>query len=309
MVRLSKLLLNTPVFGYVIPHIFRFGSLQCHVSSSFRLFNFVQGSHSNFTVPGGCLNYILDYKMAVKLLESGAHGTTDYRVFFTDENGRTISPWHSIPYKCSSSGLYNMVVEIPRHTTAKMEISTTLENNPIKQDVLKNGSLRYLDCPYYWNYGAIPQTWEAPVPYGANDPAFKGISLVGDNDPVDVVDVSQTTIPSGSIVQVKVVGALALVDEGEIDWKMFVVRKDDPNFADINDLADIDRVYPGTTTGVMEFFRWYKTPKGKPLNKFLDGKNFVGSAEAVTILEEMHESYLKLLRGELRADGLWVPNV
>ncbi|EDO08636.1 inorganic pyrophosphatase family protein [Babesia bovis T2Bo] len=298
MVRISHLLLNTPLFGYVIPHMFRIGSLQCKIASTSHLFDYSQASISSLIVP--------DVNMEIQTMETGGRGTTEFRMFFA-EKGRKVSPWHGIPYKCTTSGLYNMVVEIPRHTTAKMEIATTLEGNPIKQDVLKDGSLRYLDCPYYWNYGAIPQTWEAPIEYGLHDPAFNGMSLIGDNDPVDAVDVSQTTVASGSVVQVKVVGALALVDEGEIDWKMFVVRSDDPHFSEINDLSDIDRVYPGTTTGVMEFFRWYKTPKGKPLNKFLPGKNFVGAAEAVKVLEEMHESYLKLIRGELDAGELWVP--
>ncbi|GFE55138.1 inorganic pyrophosphatase [Babesia ovis] len=300
MVRVSRLLINTPVFGYILPHIVRFGSWQCHISSNAQLFDIAQGYNSALNSP--------DFTMDIKAMEEGASGTPEFRVFFT-ENGRKISPWHSIPYKCGTSGLFNMVVEIPRHTTAKMEIATKLENTPIKQDLLKDGSLRFLDCPYYWNYGAIPQTWEAPILYGHGDPAFKGMSLVGDNDPVDAVDVSQTTLPRGTVVRVKVVGALALVDEGEIDWKVFVVREDDPHFGEINDIGDIDRVYPGTTTGVMEFFRWYKTPKGKPLNQFLPGKNFIGRDEANKVVEEMHESYLKLLRGELSADGLWLPKV
>lgn len=36
-----------------------------------------------------------------------------------------------------------MVVEIPRGTNAKLEMSTSEEGNPIKQDV-KNGKLRYV---------------------------------------------------------------------------------------------------------------------------------------------------------------------
>ncbi|GBE61050.1 inorganic pyrophosphatase [Babesia ovata] len=274
-------------------------TLQWQVSRGANTFTSLQAFRSDLSAHGNA--------MKPTLSDSGARGTLEYRGFFRDENGKTISPWHSIPYKCPSSGLYNMVVEIPRHTTAKMEIATNLENNPIKQDVLKCGNLRFLDCPYYWNYGAIPQTWEAPIPYGTDDPHMKELALVGDNDPVDAIDVSQTTMPFGSVVQVKVVGALALVDEGEIDWKMFVVRSDDPHFDDIKDLDDIDRIYPGTTTGVMEFFRWYKTPKGKPINKFLAGKTFVGRDEAVKILEEMHDSYKKLLSGELSAGSLWVP--
>ena len=54
-----------------------------------------------------------------------------------------------------------MIVEIPRGTSAKMEISPGGSLNPIKQDV-KNGKLRIVDdvypyTGYIWNYGAFPQ--------------------------------------------------------------------------------------------------------------------------------------------------------
>ena len=54
-----------------------------------------------------------------------------------------------------------MIVEIPRGTSSKMEISPGSALNPIKQDV-KNGKLRVVDdvypyTGYIWNYGAFPQ--------------------------------------------------------------------------------------------------------------------------------------------------------
>jgi len=54
-----------------------------------------------------------------------------------------------------------MIVEVPRWTNAKMEISTEEPFNPIKQDI-KKGRLRYVrNCfphhGYIWNYGAFPQ--------------------------------------------------------------------------------------------------------------------------------------------------------
>eukprot|EP00920_Eleutheroschizon_duboscqi_P039062 GHVT01093954.1.p1 GENE.GHVT01093954.1~~GHVT01093954.1.p1 ORF type:complete len:402 (+),score=58.10 GHVT01093954.1:250-1455(+) len=71
-----------------------------------------------------------------------------------------ISPWHDVPLY-ASNGLLSMVVEIPKFATAKMEINTKLPGNPIIQDI-KNGALRHYRGPIYWNYGALPQTWENP---------------------------------------------------------------------------------------------------------------------------------------------------
>ena len=54
------------------------------------------------------------------------------------------------------------MIEIPRDTKAKLEISKEEEFNPIKQDV-KAGKLRFVEGPpsrpggYMWNYGAFPQ--------------------------------------------------------------------------------------------------------------------------------------------------------
>jgi hypothetical protein len=47
-----------------------------------------------------------------------------------------ISPWHDIPMKPEGSELdvFNAVIEITRNTTAKMEVETTKEHNPIVQD-------------------------------------------------------------------------------------------------------------------------------------------------------------------------------
>ena len=75
----------------------------------------------------------------------------------------TLASWlHDIclqPYNAKPE-VFNMVVEIPRHTHAKMEISMSVDKNPIIQDV-KKGKLRFLRnvFPNYgvpFNYGALP---------------------------------------------------------------------------------------------------------------------------------------------------------
>jgi inorganic pyrophosphatase len=49
---------------------------------------------------------------------------------------KNISPWHDILMKPEDSELdvFNGVIEITRNTTAKMEVETTKEYNPIVQD-------------------------------------------------------------------------------------------------------------------------------------------------------------------------------
>lgn len=45
---------------------------------------------------------------------------------------------------CSTMHYIN---EIPRYTTAKMEVATGMAHNPIVQDINKNGSLRHYAGP------------------------------------------------------------------------------------------------------------------------------------------------------------------
>jgi inorganic pyrophosphatase len=87
--------------------------------------------------------------------------TLDHRVFI-EKDGVPLSPFHDIPlYANEQQTVLNMVVEIPRWTNAKLEISKEELLNPIKQDI-KKGKLRFVrNCfphkGYLWNYGAFPQ--------------------------------------------------------------------------------------------------------------------------------------------------------
>ncbi|MGZ7383107.1 inorganic diphosphatase, partial [Streptococcus pyogenes] len=76
---------------------------------------------------------------------------------------------------------FNFIVEIPKESSAKLEVATDESFTPIKQDT-KKGKLRYYPYNIHWNYGLLPQTWE--------DPSFANSEVegaLGDNDPVDVV--------------------------------------------------------------------------------------------------------------------------
>lgn len=122
----------------------------------------------------------------------GTLGNSDFRIKY-HENGQQISPWHDIPYK--DGDLYNTVIEITKFTKAKLEISTKEAFNPIAQDV-KKGKMRDYHGPIFWNYGAIPQTWENP------NIVHPEVRCIGDNDPIDVVEIGSAPIPMGTVVKV-----------------------------------------------------------------------------------------------------------
>lgn len=118
---------------------------------------------------------------SVSTEQAGEVATESFRLKFKGQSGN-ISPWHDIPLEGDAEGSYNMVVEIPKMTKAKMEVATKEENNPIAQDI-KKGNLRDYHGPIFWNYGCLPQTWEDP---NEEHPELK---VFGDNDPIDVVEI------------------------------------------------------------------------------------------------------------------------
>ena len=44
--------------------------------------------------------------------------------------------------------------------------------------------------------------------------------LQGDNDPVDVVEISSAAHKQGGVYKVKPLGVYAMIDDGELDWKV-----------------------------------------------------------------------------------------
>jgi len=231
------------------------------------------------------LNYSVD--------QSGESQTESYRLNYK-KDGKSISPWHDIPLS-DSDGTYNMVVEIPKYTKAKMEVATKEENNPIAQDI-KKGNLRDYHGPIFWNYGCLPQTWEDP---NVEHPELK---VFGDDDPIDVVEIGSKAIESGAVVTVKPLGVIAMIDDGELDWKVLAIQTDDPLAVEYN---DIDDVPAAVKDGIREWFRWYKTPDDKPLNGFGFDEKFLDVAETKKVIEETHEFWKKLRAGTADAGKLW----
>ncbi|KAK3260041.1 hypothetical protein CYMTET_30987 [Cymbomonas tetramitiformis] len=223
----------------------------------------------------------------IKLREEGDKGTLEYRVFFDTPEG-PISPWHKIPlYTSDDSSDCNMIVEIPKWTRAKFEISTKESNNPIKQDE-KKGVLR----DYKWgdmcfNYGAFPQTWEDPSDV-SEDTGHKG-----DDDPLDVIEVGARQLKTGEVVPVKVLGVLAMIDDGETDWKVLVIRKDDLLADKINDVDDLEVELPGAVGAIREWLRVYKLPEGKPENSFGLEEKAMPKEYAMKVIAETHELWAK----------------
>ena len=81
------------------------------------------------------------------------------------------------------------------------------------------------------NYGAIPQTWEDP------DHVDPNTNCKGDGDPIDVCEIGTKIHKRGSVIKVKVLGTLAMIDEGETDWKILAIDVNDELAPKLNDIG------------------------------------------------------------------------
>ncbi|CAL1531653.1 unnamed protein product, partial [Lymnaea stagnalis] len=265
--------------------------------------------------------------MAYSTVEKGYPNTESYRVFFNrssgddtiveelqklglnsagdtsrqvsgnnEENpdGIAISPFHDIPLVADAQNtIFNMVVEIPRWTNAKMEINKEEKLNPIKQDV-KNGKLRFVKnvFPYHgymWNYGALPQTFEDPAHITPET------GTKGDSDPIDVCEIGHKVHPRGSVIQVKILGAMCLIDEGETDWKVLAIDATDPLAPKLNDVSDIEIHCPGLIKATHDWFTYYKVPDNKPENQFAFNGEAKGKDYALQVIQESHSQWRALV--------------
>eukprot|EP00184_Porphyridium_aerugineum_P001697 CAMPEP_0184696008 /NCGR_PEP_ID=MMETSP0313-20130426/3443_1 /TAXON_ID=2792 /ORGANISM="Porphyridium aerugineum, Strain SAG 1380-2" /LENGTH=710 /DNA_ID=CAMNT_0027154555 /DNA_START=88 /DNA_END=2220 /DNA_ORIENTATION=- len=220
------------------------------------------------------------------------------RLFMKKKNFGPVNPLHDIPlFVDKEKGIYNMVVEIPRWTNAKLELKTKDQLSPIVQDE-KKGKKRFVHNVYpykgyIWNYGCFPQTWEDPTQVHMETGAL------GDGDPLDVCEVGSMVAAIGEVKPVKIIGVLGMIDEGEMDWKVLVIDVRDPMASKINDVEDLYHLMPGLVHATFSWFRTYKVPDGKAHNMFAFREQVQSKHYACEIIDECHQSWKKLIQGKV----------
>lgn len=138
-------------------------------------------------------------------------------------------------------GTVNAVVEIPTGSLAKWEVSPS--DGQLRIEV-KNGQPRIIQyLGYPGNYGMIPRSVLAK-------------EQGGDGDPLDVM-ILGPAVPRGSLVQIKLIGVIKMIDRGDIDDKLIAVMKDTPLYS-VNSMAELEQKFPGVSTILQTWFTNYK---------------------------------------------------
>jgi len=195
--------------------------------------------------------------------------------FFTFNNylySDSISIEKIFPFNLDNT--VNAFIEIPAGTIEKWEVSS--DGEIFKQELLKNGPRKIDYLPYPVNYGFIPQT------------ILSNISG-GDGDALDIIVIGPK-IERGSIVKVKVIGMIEMLDKGELDTKILsVLIKDGLKISEVDSLKDLKKNY----MGVLEIILiWFENYKGTNLKI----KNIVGKKRSIEEINLRHNDYLSEIK-------------
>lgn len=231
------------------------------------------------------------------IISIGTPLTTDYKIYIGYKLGDKIcilSPFHGINLypDYSNPSVVNMIIEIPQGTQEKMEINKEINLNPLMYDIRDN-KIRLVSYQakysafkgYPFHYGALPMTWEQKNHIDARTGKY------GDNDPIDAFDISSIGATSGTIKQVKILGAFAMIDGNETDWKLICIDINDPNANTYNDINDVPK---NILESIDDFLTNYKTPEGKGPNSFA-AKKIWNKFEAIEIVKEVHRYWFNLV--------------
>ncbi|MFZ5955111.1 MAG: inorganic diphosphatase [Nanoarchaeota archaeon] len=129
----------------------------------------------------------------------------------------------------------NAIIEIPKNSKIKYELDK-------KTGLLLLDRFLYSPVHYPGDYGFIPQTlWE-------------------DNDPLDILILTNEPVYPLTIVKIKVIGVLRMIDNNEKDDKIIAVYENDPRSKEINNIKDISK---HAILEIKHFFESYKELEGK----------------------------------------------
>ncbi|MEZ5046818.1 MAG: inorganic diphosphatase [Chitinophagaceae bacterium] len=175
-------------------------------------------------------------------------------------------PWHQVSYGNNAPQEVQAIIEISRGSKAKYEVDK--QSGLLKLD-------RVLHSSFYYpiNYGFIPQTY------------------AGDQDPLDILVLSQIDIEPLALVNAKVIGVLRMKDKG-VDDKIISVCAND---IAVQHISTLEELPPHLKQEIKHFFQRYKELE----NSDVVVEEYLPKSDAYGIIEESIEQYNKFIRPTL----------
>jgi inorganic pyrophosphatase len=173
-----------------------------------------------------------------------------------------LHPWHEVSIGNHSPELVNGIIEIPKNHRAKYELHK-------ESGMLKLDRVLYSSINYPANYGFIPKTY------------------CDDDDPLDILVMSQIEIVPMCIVEAKVIGVMSMIDGDEKDDKIIAVAANDMS---VNHFSDISELPDHHIRELRSFFEDYKKLEHSP---DVVVEHFKGKNEAQKVILQSIEDYNK----------------
>jgi len=85
--------------------------------------------------------------------------------------------------------------------------------------------------------------------------------------PVDVVEIGERQAKLGEVLKVKPLGVFAMIDQGELDWKVVAISIDDPKADLVNNVTDVEKHFPVSLLSLMPSYPASNLP-GRKLNLY-----------------------------------------
>ncbi|MDP8926208.1 MAG: inorganic diphosphatase [Actinomycetota bacterium] len=168
-------------------------------------------------------------------------------------------PWHDVPIGDDVPDEINIVVEISKGSKVKYELDKDT-------GLLEVDRVLYSSVVYPENYGFIPRT------------------LADDDDPLDAIVLMQEPIQPMSLLEVRPIGLLPMVDEGENDENILCVHVEDPQYESITHVNELPE---HRLNEIKQFFKEYKNLEGKEV----EVGEISGPEDAVEYIRRALERY------------------
>ena len=174
-------------------------------------------------------------------------------------------PWHDVSIGNKTPEIVQAIVEIPKNSRAKYELDKA-------SGMLILDRVLYSSINYPANYGFIPRTY------------------CDDDDPLDILVISQIEIVPMCIVEASVIGVMRMLDSGKKDDKIIAVATHDMS---VNHIKDISELPHHHIRELRSFFEDYK----KLEHKTVIVEEFQDRNQGMEILAQSMYDYSKKFGG------------
>ena len=165
-----------------------------------------------------------------------------------------------LPIGPKSPEVINAVIEIPNEGINKYEYDKELHVFRLDRNL-------FSPVHYPGDYGFIPST------------------LGDDGDPLDVLVLVDTPSFPGCLQEVRPIGVLEMIDQGQGDEKILAVGEGNPRYNDVNNYSEI---YPHILREITHFFAIYKDLEGKRV----EVRGWRDAPYAKKVIEEAQQRYI-----------------